>query len=64
MMRGFVKHNELEEVAEPPLGDPLEVSSSRLPRDDPQDLDADDAMLEDEGEEARFILGESQPSLL
>lgn len=57
MMRGLVKLNKLEEVAEPLLGDPPEVSSSRLPRDDPRDLDADDATLEEEGEEAWFRPG-------
>lgn len=47
MMRGLVKLNELEEVAEPPLGSPPEVSTSRMPRDDTQDLDVDDVALEE-----------------
>lgn len=64
MMTGLVKLYELEEVAEPPLGGLPEVSTSRLPRDDTQDLDADDVMMDDDGEEARFSPGESQLGLL
>lgn len=64
IMRGLVKLNELEEVVEPPLGGHLEATVLRLPRDNPRDLDANDAALEEEGEEARFIPGESQLSLL
>lgn len=64
IMRGLVKLNELEEVAEPPLGGLPKVSTSRLPRDDTQDLDADDITLDDDGEEARFSPGESQLGLL
>ena len=64
MMRGLVKLNELEEVAEAPLGGPPEVSTSPLHRDDTQDLDADDAVLEEDGEEALFSPGESQLGLL
>ena len=63
-MRGLVKLNELEEVAEPPLGGPLEVSTSRLLREDTLDLDADDIVLEEEGEEAWFSPGESHLGLL
>ena len=63
-MRGRVKLNELEEVAEPPLGGLPKVSTLSMPKDDTQDLDDDEAALEDEGEEARFSLGESQPGLL
>ena len=64
MMRGLVKLNELEEVVEPPLGGHSEAFISRLPRDDPLDMDADDAVLEEEGEEAWFSPGESQHGLL
>lgn len=64
MMRGLVKLNELKEVVEPPLRGHPDVSVSRLLRDDPQDLDMDDAVLEEEGEEVRFSPGESRLSLL
>lgn len=63
-MRGLVKLKELEEVPEPPLGSLLEVSTSRLPRDDTQDLDADGVALDDDGEEACLSLGESQLGFL
>ena len=63
-MRGLVKLNKLEEVAEPPLGSLLEVSTSRLPRYDTQDLDVDDIAVDDDWEEARFSPGESQLGLL
>ena len=64
MMRGLVKLNELEEVVEPLVGSLLKVSTSRLPRDDTQDLDADNVALDDDGEEARFSPNESQLGLL
>ena len=64
IMRGLVKLNELEEVAKPPLGGLPKASSSRMPRDDMQDLDDDEAALEDEGEVERFSPGESQLGLL
>ena len=63
-MRGLVKLNEHEEVAEPPLSGHQEAFVSRLPRDDPLDMEADDATLEEEEAEARFSLGESQIDLL
>ena len=63
-MRGLVKLNKLEEVAEPPLGGHPKASVLRMPRNDPLDMDADDVALEEEGEEARFNPGESQPGLL
>lgn len=52
MMRALVMLNELEEVAETPLGGHPEPSVSRLPRDDPLDMEADNAALEEEEEEA------------
>ena len=63
-MKGLVKLDELEEVAEPPLGSLSEASSSCMPRDDTQDLDDDQATLEEEGEVERFSLGESNLGLL
>ena len=64
IMRGLVKLNELEEVAEPPLGGTSEASTSGLPKDEMQDLGEDDTALEEDGEEVRFSLGESQLGLL
>lgn len=52
MMRELVKLNELEEVAEPPLGGLLEASASSMPKDFVQDLDEDIVALDEEGEEA------------
>ena len=63
-MRGLVKLNELEDVAKPPLGGNQELFVSRLPRDEPMDMEAEDIVLEDAKEEAQFILGESQIGLL
>ena len=63
-MRGLVKLNELEDVAEPPLGGNQETFVSRLPRDDPMDMEVDDAALEEVEEKARFSPGESQIGLL
>lgn len=64
IMRGLVKLNELEEVAEPPLGNMPEASTLGLPKDEMQDLEEEDTTLEDDGEEARYSLGESQLGLL
>ena len=64
IMRGLVKLNELEEVAEPALGNLLKASTLSMPKHDTQDLDDDEASLEDEGEEACFSPGESQLGLL
>ena len=58
-MRGLVKLNELEDVAEPPLSNNQEIFVSRLPRDEPLDMEAKDATLEEVEEEARFSPGES-----
>ena len=56
--------NELEEVAEPPLGGLLEATTSSMPKDDMQDLDEDKTTRKDEGEEVRFSPSESQLGLL
>ena len=64
MMRGLVKINELEDIAEPPLGGNQETSVSRLPKDKPMDMEAEDAVLKEAEEEARFSPGESQIGLL
>lgn len=63
-MRGLVKLSKLEEVVEPPLGGLPESSTLNMPKDDTQDLDDDEATLEDEGEEAHFSPAESQLGLL
>ena len=63
-MRGLGKFNELEDIIEPPLGGHQEASILRLPRDDPLDMEADDATLEEEEAKARFSPGESQIGLL
>ena len=52
MMRGLVKLNELEDVAEPSLGGNKETTVSRLPRDEPLDMEAEDAALEEVEDEA------------
>ena len=63
-MRGLVKLNELEDVVEPPLGGNQECSMSRLPRDEPMDMEAEDTMLEEAEDDAQFSPGESRLSLL
>lgn len=63
-MRGLVKLNELEDVIEPPLNSNQETSISRLPRDEPLDMEAEDAALEEAEEKAWFNPGESQIGLL
>ena len=63
-MRGLVKLNEIEDVVEPPLGGNRELLVSRLPRDEPMDMEAKDAALEEAEEDARFSPGESRVSLL
>ena len=63
-MRGLVKLNELEDVAEPLLGGNQELSVSRLPRDEPMDMEAEDTVLEEAEEDARFNPGESRIGLL
>ena len=59
MMCGLVKLNELEEVTEPSLGGNQERSVSRLPRDEPMDMEAEDVALEEVEEDAWFSPGES-----
>ena len=64
MMWGLVKLNALEEVVEPPLGGNQERSVSRLPRDEPMDMEAEDAVLEEVEDDAQFSPGESRLDLL
>lgn len=64
MMRGLVKLNELEDVVEPLLGDNQERSVSRLPRDEPMNMEAEDAVLEEAEDDARFNPRESRLELL
>ena len=64
MMRGRVKLNELEDIVEPPLSGNQETSISRLPRDEPLDMEAEDAALEEVEEDAWFSPGESRIGLL
>lgn len=64
MMCGLVKLNELDEVAKPPLGGNQECLVSRLPRDEPMDMEAEDAVLEEAKEDARFSPEESRLNLL
>lgn len=52
MMRGLLKLDDLEDVAEPPLGGNQELSVSRMPRDKPMDMEAEDAVLEEAKEDA------------
>ena len=63
-MRGLVKLNELEDVTKPPLNGNQELSVSRLPRDEPMDMEAEDAALEEAEDDAWFSLGESRLGLL
>ena len=51
-MRGLVKLNELEDIAEPPLGSNQDLSVSRMPRDEPMDMEAEDAALAEAEEDA------------
>ena len=64
MMRGLVKLDELEDVAEPPLGGNQELAVSRLSRDEAMDMEAEDAVLEEAEDDARFSPGESCLDLL
>ena len=63
-MRGLVKLNELEEVVEPLLDGNQERSVSWLPRDEPMDMEVEDATLEEAEEDNWFSLGESRHDLL
>lgn len=63
-MHGLVKLNELEEVAKPLLVGNQERSVSRLPRDEPMNMEAEDTALEEVEEDARFNPGESRLGLL
>ena len=60
MMRELVKLNELEEVAEPPLGGNQEHSVLRRPKDEAMDMEAKDAALVEVKEDARFSPGEQR----
>ena len=63
-MWGLVKLNDLEEVAEPPLGGTSEATTSRLLKDEMLDLEMDDAVQEDNNEAAHFSMGKMQICLL
>ena len=64
MMRGLVKLNELEDVVEPLLGGNQERSVSRLPRDEPMDMEAEDVALGEVKDDSWFNPGESRLGLL
>ena len=64
MMRGLVKLNELEEAAEPLLGDNQERSISRRPRDEAMDMEAEDVALKEAEEDPLFNPGEQRLGLL
>lgn len=64
MMRELVKLNELEKVVAPPLGGNPEHPSSRWPRDEAMDMEAEDAALEEVEEDTRFSPGEQRHGLL
>ena len=63
-MRGLVKLNELEEVAEPLLGGLPKASTSGPLKDEMLDLDEEDTTPEDDNKATRFSVGESQIGLL
>ena len=48
IMQGLVKLNDLEEVAEPPLGGTPEATTSGLPKDKMLDLEVDNVVREDD----------------
>ena len=47
-MRGLVKVNNLEELAEPPLGGTPEATASGPPKEEMLDLEVEDAIQEEE----------------
>ena len=63
-MRCMVKLNDLEELAEPPLGGTLGTSSSGLPKDEAMDLDEGVKHEEEENVVAQFSLSQAKISLL
>ena len=63
-MQGLVKVNDLEELAEPPLGRTPEASTSGRPKEEMLDLEVEDAMREDANADTWFSLGEAQAGLL
>ena len=63
-MWGLVKLNVLEEVVEPPLGGPSEVTTTGSPKDEMLDLEVDDAVSEDDNEATRFIPSKTHIGLL
>ena len=56
----LVKLNELEEVAEPPLGNNQERPVLRRPRDEAMDMEVEDALLEEAEEDAQLSPGEQR----
>ena len=52
IMRGLVKVNDLEELAEPPLGGTLEASTLGPLKEEMLDLQVDDAMWEEANADA------------
>lgn len=64
IMRSLVKANDLEELAEPPLGGPLEASTLGPLKEEMLDLEVEDAMWDDANDDTHFSLGESGAGLL
>ena len=60
MMRKLVKLNELEEVAEPPLGGSQERPVLWRPSDKAMTMEAEDATLEEVEEDTQFSPGEQR----
>ena len=64
IMRSLVKVNDLEELAEPPLGGTSEASTSGPPKEEKLDREVEDAMREEANEDAQLSPGEAQVGLL
>ena len=63
-MRCMVKLNDLEELAEPPLGETLGTLTSAPPKDDAMDLTEKEGRLVEANEMAQFSLGEANYGLV
>ena len=63
-MRCLVKVNNLEELAEPPLGGAPEANTSGPSKEELLDMEMSNAMWEDANEDAQFSLGEAHVGLL
>ena len=64
IMRGLVKVNDLEELADPPLGGVPEASTSGSSKEELRDMEMEDAMQGAANEDPQFSLGEARAGIL